>query len=417
MMVDEMADERATVLENDFVKLHDFLKNPFNTVRDLEKQIIELNDDDVPQLKSELEVKPEYREKFNELLDSLIDIEIDVDGNKHYYFKALQPFVVSPKNNKSYPNNWVIIDGNSRYYILTQLINLVGEDNVDFTISYKIYKDWQETATLLSAPGMGYNSNIPVLKQSAETTLNTSYDFILSHPEMLDENQTCMDWIKQNIVASAKKDGVNKNIFGWWKVVQDNPHWHVISHLMNSEVAYLLIKYEAELASNPDFLTFTGLEGEKAKEKAFEMLKQEITDYVENTRGRLTTKKHVGDIKSNIEAIIGTSDTFLDPETGTITEIESGTESEEPHKKQPKIDITALAESSDKSPENLLEDLLSECLDGVITTQSTKWQAYDELEMSEVYGDLLTVKKILNKIHKKLSPEQPKAEQDTEQAA
>lgn len=417
---------RETIVENDFEAIKSFMSNPYNNIRDYDLQQIELSDEGV-QLKSELTVKPDYRSKVNELLDKLISFDTDVDGNKTYYFEATVPFIVSPKNNKLYPGKAIIIDGNSRFNFLNQLIDLAGQDNVNFKFTYKVFKEWDEINTLISAPDMGFNSNIPVLKASAESVLDTAYEFILKNPTMLEEDQTPIEWVS-NVVAFKKdrkegKKGVNEAIYYQWSKVQKTPEWEPLKGLMNLEGSATLINFWNELSKNPQFLEFYKLTEETAPQKALEVIENEIKGYLEGVnKDRLTTKKNFQDVKSSIMSLFSDDDDIFESASNDVQlegqptdSLNTGVNIEV--NSQPKINLEALAESSGKSEIQVIEDLFSETLDKFVTVKSVNWEAYDELEQSNIYAELLTIHKRLQKLEKLIAPNKPKTETEAETEA
>lgn len=232
--------------------------NPWNP-RDLAQQKIELvrNENGFEfALSREVVCKPDHREKFNELIGSLVTVKTEtlqtVEGEKVSHkanFKVLNPARVTPKDNGTANSGvHIFLTANTRYHILCQIIEILGEENVDFSFPYFVDNSYDKDNAVVELLTAGYidNTGITVSRDAGSQfqILDKAFD---AQPEMQFED--FIQWVKNNLVYDQTSERVgskqvHKSTLSRWVVIKSNPT--VISAIE----PYITLRYQSSFISN-----------------------------------------------------------------------------------------------------------------------------------------------------------------------
>lgn len=196
--------------------LVNFRHNPYN-LRDLEKVKIQLNLEGTGfRLSDDVICTEQYRADADALIDSIITR----DGDK-WRFEALTELVVTPKiklegDDKA---NYYFLDGNGRFKIVMDLLDMVGEDNVSLSFRYTIKSDFPKDddgikSALIAASISGYNTAIPVTNE-IQDQLYKVLDMFLAAGLAVEEALTKVaDIVKtnRNTMSHFRRVVLNKDI-------------------------------------------------------------------------------------------------------------------------------------------------------------------------------------------------------------
>lgn len=376
------------------------LFNPYNQ-RDLSKQVIELVTDETGEsyfrLKPAVSVTPEYRESFNALLDSLISVETEVlntvEGEKTNYkvsFVVNNPARVTPYDNGMATKGHIFLAANTRYNILLQIIDIVGESNVDFTFPYFIDPNFdpQNALAQLLTAGLVDNTGLP-LKGDAKTnaeTLERAYNSL-----DMESDDEKFEWMRENLIY--RSNGVKKaprlipaSFMTKWSTVKKYPK--VADAIEN----YISFEHQANFI-NQIFLKYLPLTS--GEDECLTILIQLLQDFVTN----VLTKAAKVSTFNNYDAFKKYVDNYFNPPPLTaVGEVEETDESE---------DTEAVSDDEPKTGQDLLS-YVSSVNESYYVVTEYDFNLLPEGDQEKVYKIMSTINRQLKKLMALTSPKPEK---------